>query len=417
MEHVVELHPHSKYSRACSPQLTIKNIDATCARKGVSVMGTGDFTHPAWFAEMKKTLVPAETGLYAVRDSKNGVRFICTSEIACIYSKGGKVRRLHIVIVAPGLEAVEKINKELFKIGNLAADGRPILGLDAKKLAEIVWSIDEKCLVIPAHAWTPWFSVFGSFSGFDSLKECFEELTPRIYAIETGLSSDPEMNWRLSVLDSVLLVSNSDAHSLPNIAREANRFEIAPEKLSYAEIHRIIKEKDRKGFLGTIEFYPEEGMYHYDGHRACQKSFAPAETKRLGGKCPSCGKPLTIGVLSRVEQLADRPEGFKPASAFPYVKLVELDKIIADALGIKTRHSKVVQEEYDALVAKGKTELNILLALPLSELKGMTSPEIAEGIKRVREGKLKITPGYDGQYGKVEIFGAGEAGVRQAAMF
>lgn len=380
-------------------------------------MGTGDFTHPAWFAEMKKNLEPAEPGLYKVRDSKTGVRFLCTSEIACIYSKGGKVRRLHIVIVAPSLEVVEKINRELSKIGNLAADGRPILGLDAKKLAEIVWAVDPTCLVIPAHAWTPWFSVFGSFSGFDSLKECFEELTPRIYAIETGLSSDPEMNWRLSALDSVLLVSNSDAHSLPNIAREANRFEIAPDSLSYKEIHRIIKEKDRKGFLGTIEFYPEEGMYHWDGHRACQKSFAPSQTKRLGGKCPSCGKSLTIGVLNRVEQLADRPEGYKPETAFPFVKLVELDKIIADALGIKTRHSKAVQEEYDALVDKGENELNILLHLPLSEIKKMTSPEIAEGIQRVREGKLKITPGYDGQYGTVEIFAPGETGSRQAAMF
>src|SRR3989344_3581530 len=387
MSQVIELHPHSKYSRACSPQLTIVNIDITCARKGVSVMGTGDFTHPGWFSEIRKTLEPAEPGLYKVRGSKTGTRFLCTSEIACIWTQGGKVRRLHIVIVAPSLEVVGKINAALSEIGNLAADGRPILGLGAKELAKIVWAIDETCLVIPAHAWTPWFSVFGSFSGFDSLQECFEELTPRIYAIETGLWSDPPMNWRVSALDSVLLVSNSDAHSLPNIAREANRFNIVPDKLSYGEIHRIIKKKDRKGFLGTLEFFPEEGMYHFDGHRACQKSFAPSETKRLGGKCPSCGKPVTVGVLSRVEQLADRPEGFKPKSAFPFVKLVELDKIIADALGIKSRHSKAVLAAYDDVLGKGKTELDILLDVSIPELQRMTLPEIAEGIKRVREGK------------------------------
>lgn len=417
MEQIVELHPHSRYSRACSRDLEIPKIDRTCQRKGVTIMGTGDFTHPAWFAHLRQTLAPAEAGLYTVRGSKTGVRFLCTSEIACIYSQGGKVRRLHIVVVASSLEAVAKINTALGKVGNLAADGRPILGLSAKRLADLTWAEDPTALVIPAHAWTPWFSVFGSFSGFDSLQECFEELTPRIYAIETGLSSDPPMNWRVSALDSVLLVSNSDAHSLPNIAREANRFFIPVDKLSYAEIARIVREQDRRGFLGTIEFYPEEGKYHYDGHAACQVSLPPAETKRLDSRCPKCGKPLTIGVLHRVEQLADRPEGFRPPTAFDFVKLVELDKIIADALGIRSRQSKAVQETYDVMVAAGGSELKILLTLALSELSRMAPAEVVEGIRRVRAGLVTVTPGYDGQYGRVQIFRSGEVGFKQRALF
>lgn len=780
MEQIVELHPHSKYARACSPQLTLSNIDRTCAEKGVTIMGTGDFTHPAWFASMQKTLEPAEPGLYRVRGSKTGTRFLCTSEIACIWSQGGKVRRLHIVVTASSLEAVGKINAALGKIGNLAADGRPILGLSAKKLAEIVWAVDETCLVIPAHAWTPWFSIFGSFSGFDSIVECFEELTPKIYAIETGLScydgkteiltqdgwkkfidvnyrdnictlnlknheieyqrakkiyvynykgkmyrlqtkradllvtpnhrllyspcdfrtphpfvlkeaellfnkskrfkkdgiwkgeeggyftlpavtmkhgsrwysgyrekkekefsikpwlkffgfwiaegwttkgkngdynvclanldkklllemrrilegfgyrvfqtdkivrvrdnqlfhylsqfgkcydkfippeiktlskellkiflayyikgdghfygrngkgmsatttsvrlrddlqeialktgisayyrlhrkrgtpmkspgykykkiyyqrndswviyfirknihtvlpstikkynyieswvnfdgpvycvsvpnkvvyirrngiplwcgnSDPPMNWRVSALDSVLLVSNSDAHSLPNIAREANRFFIPVDKLSYAEVQRIIREKDRAGFLGTIEFYPEEGMYHFDGHRACNVSLPPHESRRVDGKCPACGKPLTIGVLHRVEALADRPEDFRPPEAFPFVKMVELDKIIAEAHGIKSRQSKQVQKVFAEIVAAGGTELNILLKLDKNELIRIASPEVVEGILRVREGRVKIAPGFDGQYGTVTIFEPGEVQKRQSSLF
>src|SRR3990167_3811301 len=249
--------------------------------KGVKVLGTGDFTHPLWFAQLEKNLQEAEPGLYKRKESKTDTRFILTCEISSVYSKGGKVRRTHTLSCAPSLETVRKINRTLNKVGNLKSDGRPILGLDVKELTKIALDASPDCMIVPAHAWTPWFSVFGSFSGFDSLQECFEELTPRIYAIETGLSSDPPMNWRVSALDSVLLVSNSDAHSLPNIAREANRFNIVPDKLSYGEIHRIIKKKDRKGFLGTLEFFPEEGMYHFDGHRACQKSFAPSETKRL----------------------------------------------------------------------------------------------------------------------------------------
>lgn len=416
MRQVVELHPHSKYARACSPQLILPNIDHTCAEKGVTVMGTGDFTHPAWFAHCREHLQPAEAGLYTLRGSTTGVRFIATSEIACIYSKGGKVRRLHIMLVAPSLEIVDQLNARLSKIGNLAADGRPILGLDAKKLAEIAWGVDERILVIPAHAWTPWFSVFGSFSGFDSLQECFEELTPRIYAIETGLSSDPPMNWRVSALDSVLLMSDSDAHSLKNIAREANLFEIPKSELSFDELARIIREKDRARFKGTIEFYPEEGMYHVDGHRSCEVSMLPQKTKRLGGKCPACGKPLTVGVLHRVELLADRPEGFRPPGAFDFIKLVELDKVIAEALQVKSRESKAVAKEFGKLVSGGRTELGVMLDLTYAQLRELTSPEIVEGIRRVREGKLHIEPGFDGQYGTVHLFQPGELGQRQGKL-
>jgi len=417
MRYVADLHIHSRFARACSKELTLENIDKYCATKGVHIVATGDYTHPQWFREMKNTLVEKEPGLYICKNSKYETRFICSVEISCIYSKGGKVRRLHIVVLAPSIEIVEKINKDLSKVGKLASDGRPILGLDAKKLAEIIFNIDPTCMVIPAHAWTPWFAVFGSKSGFDSLQECFEELTPKIYSIETGLSSDPPMNWRLSGLDSITLISNSDAHSLPNIAREANVFDIDPKILSYAEIVDIIKTGDRKRFLFTIEFYPEEGIYHWDGHRDCKVSFPPLKTKDLHGQCPVCKKPLTIGVLNRIETLADRSEDYVREGAIGFRKLVELDKIIAESLDIKSRSSKKVQIEYNAILQKGKTELEVLLDASYEELGSLASPEIVEGIRRVREGKLHITPGFDGQYGEVHIFSENEKKSRQKSLF
>lgn len=417
MRYICDFHIHSKYARACSPQLVLENIDKYCALKGVDIIGSGDFTHPYWFSEMKKKLIPASPGLYTVRNSKTQTKFICSTEIACIYSKGGRVRRLHILVLAPSLEVVEKINNDLSKVGKLASDGRPILGLDAKKLAGIIFNIDPNCMVIPAHAWTPWFAVFGSKSGFDSLEECFEEFTPKIYSIETGLSSDPAMNWRVSKLDTITLVSNSDAHSLPNIGREANAFEIDPQKLSYQEIFKIIKTGDRKRFLFTIEFYPDEGMYHWDGHRACGVSMPPKETKRLQGLCPKCKKSLTLGVEYRVDELADRPEGFSDHNAVPYKKLVELDKIIAESLNIKSRNSKAVLEEYHRMIKNGRSELRILLDLSLEELKSISVPEVVEGIRRVREGQLYIKPGFDGQYGQVHIYQENEKRDRQKTLF
>lgn len=411
MQQILDLHIHSKYSRSCSPELTLENIEAACRIKGVDIIATGDFTYPLWFSEIKNKLIEtkAGSGLYKLKSSKDDrVKFILSTEVALIYKDAQKARRIHLVIHAPNLEAVEELNNFLDKKYNIRSDGRPILGMSAPSLMELCLKIDKKFLIYPAHIWTPWFSVFGSKSGFNKMEECFHEYVKNIYAIETGLSSDPEMNWRLSALDKLTVLSNSDAHSLPNIAREANVFEM--KDINYNEIYDIIKNKkifyggDKVGIKYTIEFYPEEGMYHYDGHRACGISFIPPQTKKQKNICPICKKPLTIGVMNRVDELADRQPGFKPSSAAPFRKLVELDKIIAEALDIKSRHSKRVQSAYSNLIKQGLNELNILLNISHKELMAMADPAIAEGIKRVRAGDLIIKPGFDGQYGEIKIF-------------
>jgi uncharacterized protein (TIGR00375 family) len=400
MKFVADFHIHSKYSRATSPLMDLNNLDNWARIKGIKVLGTGDFTHPKWFEDIKKELEPAEPGLFKLRGADSLTRFILTSEISCIYTKGGKVRKIHIIVFAPSINAVEKINDKLGQIGNLKADGRPILGLDAKELAKIVLDADENCLVVPAHAWTPWFSVFGSKSGFDSLEECFEEYTKYIYAIETGLSSDPAMNWRLSQLDKINLISNSDAHSLPKIGREANVFDT---ELSYAGIAAALKTKDNKKFLYTIEFFPEEGKYHYDGHRACNLSLTPQQSKKYNNICPRCGKPLVIGVLNRVETLADRPEGFLPKNAIPFKSLIPLNEVIAESIGVSVV-SKEVAKYYNNLIKNLGDELKILLESTEKEISEKSLPEIASGVIRMREGKVSIEPGYDGVYGKIKIF-------------
>lgn len=422
MRYIADLHIHSKYSRACSPRLVPETIAEWCRKKGVDIVSCADFTHPKWFAELKGKLKPAGNGLYKLAEEKQAERpvyFFISTEVSCIYSKGGKCRRLHIIIFAPSLEVAEKINVKLGTLGKLASDGRPILGLDAKKLAEIVFEIDERCMIIPAHAWTPWFAVFGSKSGFDSLEECFDELTPNIYAVETGLSSDPLMNWQLKKLDRVTLVSNSDAHSPENLGREANVFEIDEgAKNIYDEICQIIKEKDKKKFLYTIEFYPEEGMYHFDGHRACKIRMTPEETKKRKTICPVCGRPVTVGVLNRVSELADRPEGERPDNAIDYRSLVGLDDAIAEALGVFGRKTKAVEREYQNLISKGGSEFGVLLDLNYKELAKITSPEIVEAIKRNREGKVSIDPGYDGIYGTVRLFNDKEKKqIKQESLF
>ncbi len=404
MKFVADLHIHSRFSRATSKDLNLKNLDFWAARKGITVISTGDFTHPMWFQELRDLLEPAEQGLYALRGENHGTRFILTVEISCIYSKGGRVRRIHLVVFAPSLEVAEKINTQLGWVGNLKADGRPILGIDAKEVVKIALSASQDCLVIPAHAWTPWFSVFGSRSGFDSLQECFDEYTKYIYAIETGLSSDPAMNWRLSVLDHITLISNSDSHSLQKIGREANVFDT---EISYSAIANAIKTKDPQKFLYTIEFFPEEGKYHYDGHRLCRVSLSPKESKAKNNICPKCARPLTIGVLNRVEELADRSEGFIPPNTIPFKSLIPLQEIIADALGIGVG-AKQIQEEYDNLLSHFGNEFAVLLDIDPVQLKAVTLPEIAEGIARVREGRVNIEPGYDGEYGKIKIFSKGE---------
>lgn len=400
MRLVADFHIHSKYSRATSPQMNLINLDMWAKIKGIDVLGTGDFTHPKWLKEIKDTLDPAEPGLFRLKGADSSVRFILTSEICCIYSKGGKVRKVHVIVFAPSISAAEKINAKLDEVGNLAADGRPILGLDAKELVKIVMEADEDCFVVPAHAWTPWFSVFGSKSGFDSLEECFEDYAKYIYAIETGLSSDPAMNWRLSQLDSISLISNSDAHSLSKLGREANVFDA---ELSYQSMINILKEKDNKKFLYTIEFFPEEGKYHYDGHKICSISFAPADSKKHNNICPKCKKPLVIGVLNRVEELADRPENFMPAKAIPFKKLIPLNEIIAESLGLSLL-AKEVAVHYNKLIKSLGSELKILLEAKEKEIEDNSLPEIARGVIKMRQGDVLINPGYDGVYGKIKIF-------------
>lgn len=412
MKFIGDFHVHSKYARATSQDMNLENLDIWAAKKGIQVISAGDFTHPAWFQELRDKLEPAEQGLYRLRETtsasrwtSSASRFILTTEISCIYSKNGKVRKVHLLVFAPSLEAVKKINDRLALRGNLAADGRPIIGIDAKDVLKIVLDVSPDCMVIPAHAWTPWFSVFGSKSGFDSLQECFDDYTKYIYAIETGLSSDPAMNWRVSALDQIALISNSDSHSPQKIGREVNVFDT---DMSYQGIADAIKMKDPKKFLFTVEFFPEEGKYHYDGHRLCGVSLAPAQSKERNGMCPKCGKPLTIGVLNRVEELADRPaldksSAGKPEGAIPFQSTIPLDEIIGESLHVGV-HSKQVKKEYDGLLTTIGSEFNVLLDASISDLRNATLPEIAEAISCVREGKIHIEPGYDGEYGKIAFF-------------
>jgi len=407
--------------------MDLENLYKWAKIKGIHLLGTGDFTHPLWFKEIKGKLEPLGNGLLKLRNGaiknnnhkNNELLSILTTEISCIYSKNNRTRKIHVIIFAPDLATVEKINAHLGWIGNLKADGRPILGLDAKELAKIVLNINPDCLVVPAHLMTPWFSLFGSKSGFDSLEECFEEYSKYIYAGETGLSADPSMLWRMPDGRQITLISNSDSHSPSRIGREANVFDFAsPSEISYLEIVRILKEKDRSKFLYTVEFFPEEGKYHYDGHRLCKVRLSPEESKKYKNICPKCGKPLTIGVINRVEELADRPVGTKPENAIPFKNLIPLEEIIADALsqGVGT---KAVREHYKNLINKLGNEFKILLEASRSSIEGVSTSEIAEGVIRVREGKVKIEPGYDGEYGKIKIFEKDKQKIlsKQSALF
>lgn len=403
MKFAADLHIHSRFARATSKEMNLANLDLWAKKKGISVMGTGDFTHPLWMQELKAELEPAEEGFYK-RKGGGDTRFLLSSEISCIYSKGGQVRKVHLILLVPSFAAAEKITTQLSWVGNLKSDGRPIIGIDAKEVAKIALEADPSSLVVPAHAWTPWFAVFGSKSGFNTLEDCFDEYTKYIYAIETGLSADPAMNWRVSALDSIALLSNSDSHSLEKIGREANFFDT---EFSYPALREAIKDKDPKRFLFTAEFFPEEGKYHVDGHRLCNVAMSPEESKKNNNMCPVCKRPLTIGVLNRVAELADRKEGFKPENAIPFKSLIPLQEIIADATrqGVGTKLGKA---EYDKLISAFGNEFTVLLDASLEDLQKATLPEIAEGISRVREGKVDIQPGYDGEYGKIQIFGEHE---------
>lgn len=396
MEFIADFHIHSKYSRATSKDMDVEHITQWAKLKGITLMGTGDFTHHLWLEELKAKLEDKGNGLFSYK----GINFILTAEVSSIYSKNNKGYRIHNLIFAPSFKTVDKINHHLSGIGNLASDGRPILGLDAAELARIVFDVDENCILVPGHIWTPWFSLFGSMSGFDKIEQCFEKQTPKIFALETGLSSDPAMNWRLSALDRFSLISNSDSHSPQKIGREANIFNC---EMSYKAIRDALKNKDKTKFVSTIEFFPEEGKYHFDGHRACLVRFSPKESKEHNNKCPKCGKNLTIGVMNRVDQLADRPEGFRPDNAIPFKNLIPLDEIIADAKGVG-KGSVAVEREYQTIVAKFGTEFEILLRAAKEEIQKSIPPRIAEGILRVREGKVKLLAGYDGEYGIISLF-------------
>ncbi len=418
MKFIADLHIHSKYSRATSKDMTLEELDRWADDKGILVMGTGDFTHPEWFKEIKEKLEPAEPGLFklkaqykkpTIKGTLAETRFLLSVEISSIYSrlspKTGvkRVYRIHNIVFSPDIETVEKINAHLGLIGNIKSDGRPILGLDARELAKIVFGINPNVVIIPAHAWTPWFSIFGSMSGFDSIEECFGEYAPKIFAIETGLSSDPSMNWRLSKLDDIALISNSDSHSFQKIGREANIFDT---ELSYDGIIKAIKSgrPNSRGpeFVSTIEFFPEEGKYHFDGHRLCGIVFSPKETKEHNSICPVCKKHLTVGVMNRVDELADRQIPEKEGRV-PFINLITLDEIIASAYNLGVA-SKKIKEEYKNLIKQFGSELKILLETDIEEIRKVSNPLIAEGIKIVREGKVKIKPGFDGEYGKIEIF-------------
>lgn len=404
MKIIADFHIHSKYSRATSSQLCLEGLDEWASIKGINLITCSDFTHPVWFKEIESKLEPSEPGLFKLKGSKFNTRFILTTEISCIYTKNSKVRKIHIVIVAPSVEVVGKINNSLSKIGNLNADGRPILGLDAKELAKIVLDASKDCLIIPAHCLTPWFGIFGSKSGFDSIQECFEEYSEYIYALETGLSADPGMIYRILDGRKVCLISNSDAHSPQKLGREANVFDA---EMDYFDITEAIKKRDKKKFLYTLEFYPQEGKYHYDGHRDCGVCLSPEESKRYNNLCPVCTRPLTVGVLNRVEELADKDNDFIFEEGIGYKSLVPLKEIIAESLGVGV-NTKSVDKKYFSLIKNFDSEFNILLNICVSDIAKISGLQIAEGVKRAREGKVSISPGFDGVFGKIQIFSEAE---------
>ena len=408
MKTIADLHIHSRFSMATSKEGTPENLDFWARKKGISLIGTGDFTHPVWREELKERLVSEENGLYRLRDEYvkeesrkfpgEGTRFVVSGEISSIYKKNGKTRKVHNVILLPSLETADAMAQRLEKIGNIHSDGRPILGLDSHDLLEMMLDVCPEGILIPAHIWTPHFSVLGAKSGFDSVEECFEELTPYVHALETGLSSDPAMNWRISKLDRYQLVSNSDAHSPSKLGREANLLDI---DCSYEGLYQAIQ--TGKGLEGTVEFFPEEGKYHFDGHRKCGVSLSPVEAERLGGICPVCGKKLTMGVDHRVEQLADRAEGFVKKDGKKYESLVPLPEVISACMGYSTA-SKKVQGCFEQMLQTLGTEFDILRNVPSEDIKSCAGERIAEGIETVRTGNVKRIPGYDGEYGKIELF-------------
>jgi DNA helicase-2/ATP-dependent DNA helicase PcrA len=408
---------HSKYSRATSRNADLEHLALWGRKKGITVVGTGDFTHPAWLAAIKEKLVPAEPGLFRLRPDlekaieaetpaacTGPVRFMLEVEISTIYKKGGKVRKIHHLIFVPDLDAADRLVASLSRIGNLASDGRPILGLDSRDLLEITLATGPDSYLIPAHIWTPWFAALGSKSGFDSIDDCYGDLAQHIFAVETGLSSDPPMNWRISSLDRFRLVSNSDAHSPPKIGREATTYDTA---LDYFAMRRALETGE--GFAGTVEFFPEEGKYHMDGHRKCGVRLTPAETKAHDGLCPVCGKAVTVGVSHRIDALADRPADAvtPPATAADFRSLVPLTEILSEITGVGAG-SKTVARRYEHLLARLGPELAILEAVPLEDIARADSLALAEAISRLRARRVIRDAGYDGEYGAIRLFETNE---------
>ncbi|GLW62569.1 DNA helicase [Actinomadura rubrobrunea] len=415
-----DLHIHSKYSRACSKDCDLEHLTWWARRKGITLVGTGDFTHPAWFDHLRENLVPAEPGLFRLRDDLDreisrtlppavasaDVRFMLSVEISTIYKRGERTRKVHHLVYVPDFDAAAEFNRRLGRIGNLGSDGRPILGLDSRDLLEITLECGEGAYLVPAHVWTPWFAVLGSKSGFDAIEDCYLDLADHIFALETGLSSDPAMNWRVSALDKYRMVSNSDAHSPPMLGRETTVFDT---DLDYYSVRRALETGD--GHAGSIEFFPEEGKYHVDGHRKCGVRLEPKETRDLGGRCPECGKPLTVGVLSRVEDLADRPEGYRPEGAADFRSLVPLPEVMSEILGVGPKSKKVLGEIARLTAALGP-ELAILEEVPVDDIAAQ-APLLGEAVARLRRGEVIREAGYDGEYGVIRLFQPDE--LRRAA--
>lgn len=425
MELTCDLHIHSRFSRATSRDLNLGQLYQWAQRKGIAIVGTGDFTHPGWREELRRDLIeiPGEPGFYALRPAlcesldaeipracRAPVRFVLTAETSHIYKKAGAVRKVHNLVLAPDLDVVERLCQRLVALGcNLGSDGRPIFGLPCRDFLELILETDRRACLIPAHIWTPHFSLFGSLSGFDRIEDCFEDLTPHIFALETGLSSDPAMNWRLSQLDRYTLISNSDAHSAQKLGRELNLINIAP---SYDALRAALEHCHPDEFLGTVEFFPEEGKYHLDGHRSCQARLEPNERLRLQGKCPVCGDAVTVGVLSRVEALADRSAeeveaGMRPSRARPFTSLVPLPEVVAEVLGMGVAADST-QRLYFKLLDQLGSDMRILRHADAEDLRRAGGELLAEAVRRVRSGALHIAAGYDGEYGRIRIFEPGE---------
>ena len=413
MSLITDLHIHSKYSRACSPRLDLPNIHAWAQIKGIDVLSASDFTHPQWFEELQEQLIEVDEGIYELKEAfrsradehvivpescRRPVRFLMSTEVSLIYKKGGKCRKVHHLMMAPNLEAVAQLNRELGARGNIRADGRPILGLDSKELLKIMLDVSPDCQLIPAHVWTPHFAIMGSKSGFDSIEECFDEMSHHITALETGLSSDPPMNWRLSQLDRFALVSNSDAHSPEKMGREATIFNT---DATYPAILHALRH-DHSQIEGTIEFFPEEGKYHCDGLRNENLVWRPEETVAYGGVSPKSGKPVTVGTLTRVESLADRPFGSKSERGRPFWSIIPLVEIVSEIVGNGVKSKKVVTRYFDLITALGP-EFYILKEAPIHEIAAVDE-RVAEAVDRMRRGQVLIQPGYDGEYGVIRLF-------------